>query len=154
LAETHLQIENAYTTQTFGWREAGMSMEVVWKRLNEEWFYSKRAIGLFAAVSTIAISGAAFGEFGPRNFINSNSFVLQLSFTLAMMTWAVGTLTVMVGMLRYWTKYDRSSQIVRWIWLAIMIVGFFFGLATGCALYCFAVYLPQRLMAVRAKALN
>ncbi len=129
-----------------------MSMDVVWKRLNDEWFYSKTAIGLFAAASTIAVSGATFGELGFRSFVISNSFVPQMSITLAAMAWAISMLIVIVGMFRYWTKYDRSSRVSRRIWLAIMIIGFLFGLATGCALYCFAVYLPQRVTAARAKA--
>jgi uncharacterized membrane protein YidH (DUF202 family) len=122
-----------------------MSMEVIWKRVKNEWFHTRTAIVLFVTSAAIVMLGFAFGELWPRNIIISRSLAAQLSFSLAMMMWAFSTLVVTFGMFRYWTVGDRSSRMVHRTWLVIMIVGFLLGLGLGPALYCFAVYLPQAL---------
>jgi hypothetical protein len=121
-----------------------MSMQIIWKRIKNEWFYTRTAIVLFVTSATIVMLGVAFGEFGPRNVTISNSLAAQLCFSLAMVSLAFSTLVVIVGMFRYWSVCDQSGQLMHRIWLVIMIVGLLW-LGLGPALYCFAVYLPQTL---------
>jgi len=127
-----------------------MGTNKIWKWITDEWFYSRTAISLFATSATFATLLFAFGELGPKNVSISSAFAEQFAITVAAMVLAMSELIVIVGMFRYWTKCDRSSRIVRRIWFAIMILGFV-GLGLGCALCCFAVYLPQTLGNSRAR---
>jgi uncharacterized membrane protein YidH (DUF202 family) len=128
-----------------GQQETNTGMDAIWKRIDDRWFYSKTAIGLFGTSATFVALAFVFGELWPRDVIISSSLTEQVPFTLAMMLLAVSELVVIVGMFRYWIRRDRSSRKARTIWFAIMIVGLFVGLGLGCALYCFAVYMPQTL---------
>jgi hypothetical protein len=87
-----------------------MSMQVIWKRVTNEWFHARRAIVLFVASATIVMLGFAFGELWPRKISISNSLAAQLCFSLVGILWAFSTLVVVFGMFRYWTVGDRSSR--------------------------------------------
>jgi tetrahydromethanopterin S-methyltransferase subunit C len=119
-------------------------MNVIWNRITDDWFHSKRAMALFAIAATIAVLGFAFGELGPKQVNVPNALTAQVAVSLVAVMWAFSSLAIIVGMFRYWAKLDRSSRMVRRIWFAVMILGLA-GLGFGCAVYCMAVYLPQTL---------
>jgi hypothetical protein len=122
-----------------------MSMQVIWKRIKNEWLHTRSAIVLFVTSATIVMLGFVFVELRPRQISISNSLAAQLCFSLVVILWAFCTLVVIFGMIRYWTVGDRSSRMVHKMWLVIMIFGFLLGFGLGPALYCFTVYLPQAL---------
>jgi len=125
-------------------------MNVIWNRFTDDWFHSKTAMALFAIAATIAVLGFAFGELGPKQVSISSALTAQVAASLVAVVFALSSLAIIVGMFRYWAKFDRSSRMVRRVWFAVMILGLA-GLGFGCAVYCMAVYLPQTLRALPAR---
>ncbi len=119
-------------------------MQLIWKRVKNEWFFTRTAMVLFATSAIIVMLGLGLTELRPKNAVISSSFTTQLGYSLAGISWALSALVIIVGMFRYWAVCDQSSPIVRRIWFVIMIVGLVW-LVLGPALYCLAVYLPQTL---------
>ncbi|HKV06186.1 MAG TPA: hypothetical protein VJO53_13905 [Candidatus Acidoferrales bacterium] len=132
-----------------------MSMQLIWKHVSNEWFYTKSALFVFSTSAAIVMLSLTFGwglEFLPKSVEHSvmNAFsnpspMAQVGFTLAGVSVAAGHIVIFVGMFRFWAVCDRSRPIARRIWFVIMIVGVLVGLSLGTALYCFMVYLPQML---------
>ena len=119
-------------------------MASIWKRLDNEWFYTRLAATLFATSAIIVVALLAVDQFFPSAFGNASNYSPQeeVTFTAAMMLFAMSNLVIVVGMLRFWVVSDTFRPAARRVWFVIMIVGLL-RLGLGAAIYCFAVYLPQ-----------
>jgi hypothetical protein len=110
---------------------------MIWLWFKDDWLITREAARLFA-ISTLlvlALTPVFLGEV----HTNALSSWERLPWTILGILGPIALFFVWFGMWRYWTKIDRTSGSVKWMWFVILLIGFWW----GGSIYCVFVYLPQ-----------
>ena len=106
-----------------------------WERQGNAWLVSRTASRMFAVSAAVIVTLTLILLMAPPDESSLGSRIL----------WGIGGVALALsifflwsGMWRFWSRLDRSSQTIRRLWFAILVVGLWF----GGVLYYVCVYYP------------